>query len=514
MKNKENPKKLSVFWAQKFRTRREISVFAKPCKISKRSLKGAKSRCFGGCEFRNLNYSNFSKVKIGLEVHVPLNTKSKLFCSCQAVPEKPNTNVCEICLGMPGSKPCLNKKALEIAIGLAIALKSNLSKTILFVRKTYFYPDLPKKYQITQYENPVAVNGKLKILNKIIPLTRIQLEEDPGSIYHKEDRALIDFNRSGIPLIEIVTEPKFENSKEVLDFLQRLSSILDYLEIYNSKDFSIRTDINISTIGEKVEIKNVSGSKNIEKAINFETIRQNLLSQRGEKIEQRTMHFDKETEKTFPSRTKESEEDYGYILEPDLPIIELSKEEILRIKKSIPELPLEKIERFEKQYDLNSDEAYVITIEKEIADLYESLYDKVNSSFLKNWISVSLKKVLNYNNKKFSETKIEVSQIEKLIKKVTSKELTPRSAEFVLRELVNTPSEISIILEKLNISKTSNEELNSLIEKTIRENRKAVEDYKNGKEKSLHFLIGQIVKATNGKADAKIVKELIIERIK
>ena len=455
-----------------------------------------------------------NKVKIGLEIHVPINTNSKLFCSCSTEPGTPNTRVCEVCLGFPGAKPQLNKEALNKILRLALSLECKISEKIVFARKIYFYPDLSKNYQITQYEHSLGHKGVLAISEKKINLTRVQIEEDPGKLNHKDKFSLVDYNRSGIPLAEIVTDPDFETAEEVLEFMQKLKTILNYLGIYNLEDSSIRADVNVSLEGgERVEIKNVSGVKNIQKAIKFEIIRQKYLLKKGEKIVQRTVHFDEDSGKTFLSRDKESEEDYGYIFEPDLSIIEIEKKYLDRVKKELPELPHNKFKRCKTEYGLNDFEASVIISEKEIADLFEELFSEVDKVYLKNWIIVSLKKVLNYNRKKFMETELCKSDIQNLITKVTLKELTPRAAEFVLREMVNKPESVDKIIKRLNLGKTDSKEIDKIISKIINKYGEVVREYKNGKEKALHFLVGQVVRKTKGNANAKEVIEILKKKL-
>lgn len=450
------------------------------------------------------------KVKIGLEVHIPLNTKSKLFCGCSTEIAEPNTNVCGTCLGMPGSKPRLNKEVVNKAIQLALCLNSKLGNKIVFSRKTYFYPDLPKNFQITQYENPIAMGGSINIGSKEISIRRLQIEEDPGSLQHKNDYSLIDYNRSGIPLIELVSEPEFSDSKEVAEFMQELLTILDYLEIYNPKDYTFRADLNVSVNdGERIEIKNVSGVKSIQKAIDFEVSRQIHEIRSGKKIQQRTVHFDKDTGETFASRSKETEEDYGYISEPDLSIIEINKKDVLKIKNNLPELPSVKRERFRRSYSLNYFESQVITGEKEIADMYERLRIKLNVTQLKNWIIVTLKKVLNYNSLKFKETGISDEQVMTLIKGISSGEFTQRGGEFILRELVKKPEKVEVVAKRLGLSKISDADLEKIIKQVVMGNLNVAESYRTGKTQALQYLVGQVIRESKGRADPIKVADIL-----
>ncbi len=455
-----------------------------------------------------------NKVKIGLEIHIQLNTASKLFCGCSTKYDKPNSAVCETCLGMPGSKPMVNEEAIIKGLKLALALNCKIQKKTLFSRKTYFYPDLAKNYQITQYENPLAEKGFLKIKNKIIRIRRLQIEEDPASIQHKPNYVLIDYNRSGIPLIELVTEPDFESTEEVIDFINNLTTILNYLDMYNPSEFSLRADVNVNLDNHpRTEIKNITGRKAIEKALNFEIVRQKSLLLSNQEIRQQTMHYDSSTGSTFVSRTKENEEDYGYIFDPDLPIIEIDDKLVNQIKKEMPELPQQKILRFIKEYKLKELDAYTLTIEKATADLFEDLQKIIGKDRLVKWINGPLRKVLNYNRLNFLETGITKEMIIELLDLIKEGKLTERSGEFVLRELVKNPKEPKRIMEKLGFKDISKEELLLKIKETIKENEKAVNDYNNGKKEALKFLIGQVIRKTKGQADAKLVAKLLKEEL-
>lgn len=454
------------------------------------------------------------ELKIGLEVHVQLNTKSKLFCGCSTYATQPNTSVCEICLGFPGSKPKLNKNVLYKAIKLGLALGCEIQLTTIFSRKTYFYPDMAKNFQITQYEKPICLNGFVNLEKKKIRIRRIQIEEDPASIKHEKQYSLIDYNRSGIPLCEIVTEPDFSSIEELIEFLDKLVAILDHIDIYDPKNFTLRVDVNVSIDdNSRVEIKNLSGSWAITKAVNFEVIRQLTLIRKGEKIDMQTMHFDAESGKTTVSRTKETEEDYGFIFDPDIPIIALSEEYIGTIKKELPELPDARIIRFTHEYDLSRYEASILVLEKATADLFENLKD-INNDFVVKWIIGPLRKVLNYNNIKLSQAKVKTTQFKSLLSLMLEGKLTHRSGELVLRELIIRPDDLKKIIEKLNLKNFEDSEITKIIEDVFELNNKAIEDFKKGNSNSLNFLVGQVVNKTKGQADAKKVRDLIIEKLK
>jgi len=454
------------------------------------------------------------KVKIGLEIHVQLNTKSKLFCSCSTDYKKPNNKVCETCLGMPGSKPRLNQEAVIKALKLAIALNCEIQDKMIFSRKTYFYPDLSKNYQITQLEYPLAFKGVLKLKKKEIRIRRIQVEEDPAGLQHKSTCVLIDYNRSGIPLVEIVTDPDFESVEEVKEFIDKLTTILDYLGMHDPSNFTLRADVNVNLEGHpRVEIKNMTGTKNIEKALNFEIVRQKIILESNQMSMQQTMHYDAKTSSTIASRTKETEEDYGYIFDPDIPVIKLDKNLINEVKEKMPELPQQRIERFIKDYDMKEQDAYVITIEKATADVFEELSKEFDNDYLLKWMVGPLRKVLNYNNLKLVQTGMSKEHMLKLLKLMKEETLTPRTGEFVLRELVVKPDDPEKIMKKLGFEGVEKKELTKVIEEVLTNNKKAIEDYKHGEKKALQFLIGHVIRETKGQADAKEVAKLITKKI-
>lgn len=455
------------------------------------------------------------KVKIGLEIHVQLNTKSKLFCGCSTDYKSPNTVVCETCLGMPGSKPRLNAGAMIKALKLAIALDCKIQKKMVFSRKTYFYPDLSKNYQITQLEYPLALDGVLKLRTKEIRIKRIQLEEDPAGLQHKPNYVLMDYNRSGIPLVEVVTEPDFESIDEVKEFINELTTILDYLGMYDPSNFTLRADVNVNIEGHpRVEIKNLTGTKNIEKALNFEIVRQKSVLATNQQLQQQTMHFDAKERSTVASRTKETEEDYGYIFDPDIPVVNLGKDFIKKIKEKMPELPQQRIKRFVKDYGIKEQDAYTVAIEKAKADLFEELSKKTDKDYLLKWMVGPLRKVLNYNKLKFVQTKVKEDHIIKLLELMKDGTLTPRAGEFVLREMIVKPEDPKKIMKKLGFGGVKKQELEKIVKKVIAENKKAVKDYKAGEKKALQFLIGQVVRKSKGQADAKEVAKLLLSKLK
>ncbi|MDI6806190.1 MAG: Asp-tRNA(Asn)/Glu-tRNA(Gln) amidotransferase subunit GatB [Candidatus Aenigmarchaeota archaeon] len=461
------------------------------------------------------------KVVMGLELHVHLLSKSKLFCSCPTNYEnkEPNTLVCPVCCGFPGSKPKITKKVLDSGIMVAKALNCNISPVIFFSRKSYPYPDMPKNFQISQYEIPLAFNGYLEITNKKVRIKRVHLEEDPAKLVHvggditSAKYVLVDYNRAGIPLIEIVTEPDFESTKEVREFLSKLTSILEHLGVYDaSKEAALRVDTNISLEGgERVEIKNITGFANIEKALNYEIVRQQNLLRMGMQVERETRHFDADTKITYSLRKKEFEEDYGYIMDSDLPWIEISDEWIKEIEKQMPELPDTRIKRFVKKYEIRERDAKVIVyVDKTLADFFEScmkIYKK--PKMLAKWIVADLLKCLNYQGVTIRESKVKPKTFVELLKLIDEKKITERLAKEIIKEFVATGTSPKEIIKAKKLVRIEEKELLPIIKNVIKENKKAVEDFKAGKEKSLEFLIGQVLRKTKVRADPKIVRELI-----
>ncbi|HIQ50161.1 MAG TPA: Asp-tRNA(Asn)/Glu-tRNA(Gln) amidotransferase subunit GatB [Nanoarchaeota archaeon] len=457
------------------------------------------------------------KVKIGLETHVQLATKTKLFCSCSIEnlsEAEPNTRVCDICLGFPGSKPVLNKKAVDIGIKIALALNCKIHREFFFSRKSYFYPDMAKNFQISQYEIPLASNGYLIVNGKKIRIKRVHLEEDPARIIHvgksitEAKYTLLDYNRSGIPLVEIVTEPDIESPKEAREYLKTLMLILEYLGVFDPKEHLMKSDANISLEGgERVEIKNITGFREVENALNFEILRHKNLLKRGIKPERETRMWDPVTKTTKSLRKKEEEEEYGYIFEPDLVKIVLTEEQINAIKQSLPEMPQEKFEKY-LSMGLNKEIAFTISSDLQLAIFFESLLDEFSPNQIDSWILV-LKKILNYNDVLLSETKLKKEHFSLLVKKALSGEISDRAFELILREVVFYPEKLEMLLKEYQ--KISGEKLKEIVLKVIENNKKAVEDYKSGEEKALNYLVGQVMKEIKGKGDAKEIRKIILE---
>ena len=450
---------------------------------------------------------------IGLEIHVSLNTNTKLFCSCAVNgTETPNSRTCDICVGLPGSKPILNKKVLDYALKLCLALNCKIASELIFSRKIYFYPDMGKNYQITQYELPLGNKGELKISNKTVGITRIHIEEDPAALVHQGNIVLIDYNRSGTPLCEIVTEPDMRSPEEAREFMKLLLTILNYLEIFDSNTGIIKADANISIKGhERVEIKNINGFKEIERALTYEIERQKKLVEEGTPIKNReTRGWDSDAGITIFQRSKESEEDYGYIIDTDLVPIDVTKELIEKIKKELPELPQEKSQRYVKKYKLKKDDSEVIANDYGLANLFDTaITKKIEPLFAAEWIRREVSRVLNYNKKELSETFITKNLIDLFIL-IKENKITRQIAQKIMEQLVEKDLEVNKYVKENKLESVSNtKELEEICKKVIKENEKVVNDYRNGNEKSLMFLVGQVMRVSKGKADPKIVNEIM-----
>jgi aspartyl-tRNA(Asn)/glutamyl-tRNA(Gln) amidotransferase subunit B len=459
-----------------------------------------------------------SDIVIGLEIHVQLDTNTKLFCGCKTKgDEEPNSRCCEICLGHPGTRPMLNKKVLDYAIKFCLAVESKLAPRLVFSRKSYFYPDMSKNFQITQFEEPLGIRGKIELKSgKIINLTRAHIEEDPASITYpgkmnSSAYSLIDYNRAGNPLIEIVTEPEMDSPDEARDFLNQLINVLTYLKIFDVNDCIIKADANISikeSNYSRVEIKNITGFKEIEKALNYEILRQKNSAAKGEKIKLETRGWDGKI--TYTMRTKETEADYGYIIEPDLSIINIDEEMVHRLRKEIPELSHLKAKRYVKDYKINPVDAEVMASQLELAELFEKVAEKIDAKLVAQWMRKELLRVLNYNNKKVSDLNFGVEEIVELLGLIDKKVINDVTASRMIEELMlNVFSPMKYVKENNLEQIRSGDELDKICKKVVKDNEKAVKDYKSGSEKSFNYLVGQVMKLTKGKADPNMVNKII-----
>ncbi|RMD57405.1 Asp-tRNA(Asn)/Glu-tRNA(Gln) amidotransferase subunit GatB [Candidatus Woesearchaeota archaeon] len=448
-------------------------------------------------------------IKIGLEIHVQLNTKTKLFCSCPTSASEPNTAICPICLGHPGSKPVMNSKALEYAAKLALALGCKLAPTVTFSRKTYFYPDLPKNFQITQHELPLGRDGKIALDDKsIVGITRVHLEEDPGALIHKGNHVLIDYNRSGIPLCEIVTTPSINSPSCAREFLKKLNTIISYLDIFDPNNGVIKADANVS-IKEKgfvrVEIKNITGFKEIERALTYEIERQ-----KESEVIQETRGWSAERGITYPMRKKETEADYGYIVEPDLPVFTIAEEWIQAIQSEIPELAQERAARWEAELGIDKSDAKIIASNKRVANLFEEVAKTTDPILAARWIRREVLRVLNDKGKDIKETAFDAQHLTELINLLRDKKITNRIGQKITEKLAEKAFSPKAYVEENKLTMVGDEdELESLCKQIIQDNPKAVSDYKSGEKKSLQFLIGQVMRATKGRANAQLTRALL-----
>lgn len=471
---------------------------------------------------------NDFEIVIGLEIHAQLLTRSKLFCSCStAYGQPPNTQTCPVCLGLPGALPVVNKEAVLMAIkfGLAVGAKINLFSE--FSRKHYFYPDLPKGYQITQYEHPIATGGSIIFVTadgrKVIGLERINLEEDAGKSIHDglPDSALrssLDFNRCGVPLLEIVGRPEIHSPEEAVEFLQALRTLLLYLEICdgNMEEGSLRCDANISVrpkgsskLGVKTEIKNLNSFRFLQKALEYEAKRQAELLAAGKRIHQETRLFDPDENKTFPMRSKEEAHDYRYFPEPDLPPLVLDPEMIEEARQSLPELPHEKIERFMAQYNLPLYDAKILTSTRALADYFEKTAFACGApKSASNWIMREVLRLLKEKNQSIENFPIPPHFLAELISLVESKKITMATAkDIIFPEMVTRPRSPLKIIEERNLLRISDEEtIKAIIDRVLAKNPGPVNQYKEGKTQVLGFLMGQVMKETRGLADPQLVQ--------
>jgi len=469
------------------------------------------------------------EVIIGLEVHVELLTESKMFCGCSTkFGASPNTQVCPICLGMPGVLPTINYKAIELGIKTAIAFNCNISSFCRFARKNYFYPDLPKNYQISQYEEPLAQNGFLVVDGHKIFLKRIHIEEDAGKLLHsseKENFSLVDFNRAGIPLLEIVSEPDIRSPEEAEKYLEILKHNLEYLRVSdcNMEEGSLRCDANISvrekgvnSFGIKTEIKNMNSFKSVRKALSFEAERQISLLNKGEKILQETRLWNENLQITEEMRSKEEAHDYRYFPEPDLVPLKIDKELIEKIKSQIGELPEEKLNRFKNQYNLSYYDASVLTSKKEIADYFETCLSYLsNPKILTNWIMGDLMALTKEKKIKFDENPVSPKLLTELVKLVIDGKITGTIGKEILKEVFNTGKTPSEIIKEKNLVQIQDEDfLTKIVKEVLEENPKAISDYKEGKKQAIGFLIGKVMQKTKGKANPNKTQEIIIKYIK
>ncbi|MFH1799636.1 MAG: Asp-tRNA(Asn)/Glu-tRNA(Gln) amidotransferase subunit GatB [Candidatus Omnitrophota bacterium] len=492
---------------------------------------------------------------IGLEVHVQLKTKSKLFCSCSTeFGAEGNKHTCPVCLGWPGSLPVLNEAALKLAIRVGLALNCKVAERLKFDRKNYFYPDLPKAYQISQFDMPVngkgfvdietqtadcrpktaakkekagAVDcGLSSVVLKRIGITRAHLEEDAGKLLHEgiADGSLVDYNRGGIPLLEIVSEPDLGSPQEAYDYLTALKAILQYLEVSDCdmEKGSLRCDANVSVrpvsqekLGTKVEIKNLNSFKMVQKAIQYEIERQTEALKNGETIVQETRLWNDAKGTTFSMRSKEEAHDYRYFPEPDLVPFTLTRETVEEVRKTLPELPLERAKRFIREFGIPEYDAYVLVQEKKLAGYFEScVREGAPAKLASNWVQNELLALLNAKNIAIEDCSVSPHALAGLIRLVEQGTLSGKTAKDVLQEMAATGKAAEAIVKEKGLTQVSDTGLiEKAVEKAIAANPAAVAEFKTGKQKALGALVGAVMKETQGKANPKIVNEILQKKL-
>jgi len=465
------------------------------------------------------------RVIIGLETHIQLNTlNSKMFCACSTDYQyaKPNTCVCPVCLGLPGSLPVLNERAVECAIKVALALNCHVESWTQFYRKNYYYPDLPKGFQTSQYDYPIGTQGYIEIEGdegvKKVRITRVHMEEDPGKLVHMGSieharYTLVDYNRSGMPLLEIVSEPDLSSPKEARRYLDKLRSIFEYLDVFDGdREGAMRVDANISLEGGKrSETKNISSHKGVEKALLYEIVRQKNVRRRGEELVQETRHFDEGRGVTISMRTKEGAEDYRYFPEPDLVPLKIKDNWISDVRRSLPELPDEKRERFITQYGIAPTHARALTSDLKLANLFENVAARCDSSLCAAWIADVIKGELNYRG--LASDALDDRYIVDILTMLSDGIVSDMAAVHVIRACLDeklTPKEV---VERDGLKKVEKDEVGMAIEKVLAENPKAAEDFQAGKTEALNFLVGQVMRFTKGRSDPNVARELLQRRL-
>lgn len=457
------------------------------------------------------------KTKIGIEVHAQLLTQTKLFCGCKIDWQAPpNTLVCPVCTGMPGTLPVTNKKAVEFTIKTALALNCSINKTSVFSRKNYFYPDLPKGYQITQYDKPIAQNGYIMLSNKKIRIRRAHLEEDAGKLIHTENETLVDFNRCGTPLVEIVTEPDIESAEEAVEYLMKLRQILRYIGVCTGdmEKGHMRCEPTISVNnGFKTEIKNLNSFKIVANAI--DDVIQKQINTRQLFSSDSTAMYSIEAKTTKIMRTKESSEDYRYFPEPDLPPLVLQEQWINEISKTLPELPDAKINRFIKEYNLRIQDAKILCEEIPLADYFEDTVKFCNLPLQSaNFIISELLALLNANQLTIDGLKIPPSYIAELVTLVENGTITRTTAKDILPELLDSASPPLALIEARGLKQISgSDELEQIVKKVLESNPGEVGRYKQGKTQLLAFFTGKVMQETRGKANPQVVKDLLLKNL-
>ncbi len=472
---------------------------------------------------------------IGLEVHAQLLTGSKIFCGCStAFGEEPNTLTCPVCTGQPGSLPVLNRKAVEYAIKLGLATSCRITPYSIFARKNYFYPDLPKGYQISMYERPLAVDGVIEVAienqKKKIKIIRIHMEEDAGKLKHGETLetaafSYVDFNRTGVPLVEIVSGPDIRSPEEAGDYLRKLRAILQYLEICtgNMEEGSFRCDANVSVrpkgqkeLGTRAEVKNMNSFKHVEKALEYEIKRQIAVLDGGEKIVQETRLWDANEGITVSMRGKEEAHDYRYFPDPDLVPLKIDEGWVDEIRKSLPELPGEKKDRFVRQYQIPEYDAEILTSTKAMANYYEECVRLLpEPKTVSNWMMGDLLKELKRDEREIDQCPVTPRHLSEMLSMVKAGTISGKIAKDVFEEMYQTGERPETIVKEKGWNQILDEgEIERAISKAMETNPKQVEDYRNGKDKLFGFFVGEVMKQTKGKANPKLVNDILKKKLK
>ena len=473
---------------------------------------------------------NDYEVVIGLEVHAELSTKTKIFCSCPTeFGAAPNTHVCPVCMAMPGTLPVLNEKVVEYAVKAGLATNCEISRNSKNDRKNYYYPDLPKSYQISQFDKPLCEHGYVEIDTpngkKKIRLLRIHIEEDAGKLNHDDfgGGSLVDLNRAGVPLIEMVSEPDLRSAEEVEAYMRKLKSILEYIEVSDCKmqEGSLRADVNVSVhkpgepFGTRTEMKNMNSFRSIVRAIEYEVERQIDVLEDGGKIEQETLRWDDVSGKTFPMRDKEDAQDYRYFPDPDLVAIKLSEEYIENIKITLPELPESRKERYLKEYELSEKDAKLITASKYLSDLFEKAIEVChNPKAVCNWIISDISRILNETEMEPIAIPFDANQLGKLVVLIDKGTISSSIGKKVLVELFENPRDPEEIIKEKGWIQISDEgAIKEVVMKILEVNPQSVADFKAGKDRALGFLVGQAMKETKGKANPKMLNEMFLAEL-
>ena len=468
---------------------------------------------------------------VGLEVHAELSTKTKIFCSCGAeFGAEPNTHICPVCMALPGALPVLNEKVVEYAVKAGLATNCEIEKNSKNDRKNYFYPDLPKSYQISQFDKPLCNHGYIEIEDdngnpKKIRILRIHIEEDAGKLNHNEFGAgtLVDLNRAGVPLIEIVSEPDFRSTGEVDRYLKKLKSILQYIDVSDCKmqEGSFRADVNVSVhkkgepFGTRTEMKNINSFKSITRLIDYEKERQIYELEHGNTIEQETRRWDDLEGRTFSMRNKEDSQDYRYFPEPDLVAIKLSDEYIENIRKELPEMPESRKERYMNKYGLSEKDSNSITASKYLSDFFEKAGEIANDyKSVCNWLNSDVARILNEKEMEPEEIPFTAEELAEMVTLINKGTISTSIGKKVLDELFENPkSPCKIIEEKGWVQISDKSAIKEVVLKVLAENAQSVADYKAGKDRALGFLVGQAMKQTKGKANPKMLNEMFLSEL-